>query len=154
MSTVPPPPGITTVYENASKNLDQQRDMIDKLDTKAAAMIGLLGVVIGGYIVGARTDLERWLGGAALVMAVLCLLYGFSIRGYANAPEPELFARYAGQPKEELEALFLGAVLHAYEWNTRRVQWKVRAINAALAVLTAFALVLIIVVALKLDPRV
>ncbi len=126
MSTPPPspPPGITAAYENASKKLEEQRDSIDKLDTKAAAMIGLLGVVTGGYIVGAKTNAERWLGGVALALAITFLFYEFSIRKYANAPKPALFARYAGQTKEEMEALFLQAILNAITWNDRRVRWK------------------------------
>ncbi|MDQ2745487.1 MAG: hypothetical protein M3Z66_24780, partial [Chloroflexota bacterium] len=111
-----PPPGITAAYENASKQLEEQRDRIDTLDTKAAAMIGLLGVITGGYIVGAKTNAERWLGGVALAVAITFLFYGFSIRKYANAPEPVLFARFAGQTKEEMEALFLQAILNAISW--------------------------------------
>ncbi len=156
MSTPPPspPPGITAAYENASKKLEEQRDSIDKLATKAAAMIGLLGVVTGGYIVGAKTDAERWLGGVALALAIGFLFYGFSIRNYADAPAPALFARYAGQTKEEMEALFLQAILNAISWNDRRVRWMSRAINAAIAILAIFALVILVVVAMKFDPRV
>lgn len=149
-----PPLGITTAYENASTKLEQQRDAIDKLDTKAAAMIGLLGVIIAGYIVGAKTDGERWFGGIALALTIGLLSYGFAIRGYANAPEPAVFARYAEQSKEELEALFLGAILTAIDWNERRVHWKVRAINAALGMLALFAVVVLLIIAMKFDPRV
>ncbi len=87
-------------------------------------MLGLLGVVVGGYIVGAKTDPERWIGGIVLVLAIACLLYGFFIRDYANAPDPALFVRFADYTPEEMQALFLGAVPNAREWNKSRVKWK------------------------------
>jgi len=150
----PTDPGVSLAYDTAVKKLEQQRRDIDQLDTKAAAMIGLLGVVVGGYIVGAKTDFERWGGGALVLASVLCTLYAYSIRNYADAPKVRTFARYANLPPDEMQDVFLGAVLDAIDWNAPRVRWKGWAINASFALLTILAISIAVIVAWKLDPRV
>lgn len=134
------PAGVGLAYDNAAAKLQRQRADIDGLDTKAAAILGLVAIALGAYAQFASHPVSTRVGGVLLGAAALASFFAIRIRDYADAPPARTFATYAGHQPDRMKELFLPALLDAIDANKRAMDGKRRALNLALTLLAFLAL--------------
>lgn len=151
----PPPvdPGTELAYDHAIATQRVNLDDLRALDGKVATMIALLGGAVAAYVVGARTDPERWVGGIFLAAAVATALLAYRIKDYQDAPRPDTFAEYTGYSPAVMKQQFLQAALEAWRANRDQLAIKGRLINVTFYLVGALAALAIAVRLFNLDAR-
>jgi len=142
--TVPAPIGISLAYEVASQKLSAQLDQIDKLDSKAGAVVGALAAGIGLFLVAGFSVVARALIGTGLALGIVLAGQAFLVGKYRDAPNAETFATFAGYSPDRMKQIFLPNLLEALRENAVKLSRKGRYLNGSLAAITGLALLLVI----------
>jgi hypothetical protein len=126
-------PGIGLAYDVATQRLAAQFAQVDATNTRLgavlAATIAITVVAMQPFIPQlVRGITVVWLTGA-LVQALRASLTG----RWVSAPDPQTFAKYAGDEPDYMKELFLPAVLDAISKNEGPLRLKSWRLNWALA---------------------
>jgi hypothetical protein len=133
-------PGVGLAYDVAAASLAAQLALVDTLITRlagvVAATIGVAAVSVQAAIPPAvRAITVIWLIGA-VVEAVMAS----RATEWKSAPNPQTFARYAGDDPEYMKQLFLPDVLDVIHKNKRplalkswRLNWAILYVGIALS---------------------
>lgn len=139
-------PSAGVILDLAREKQAAVRQTAAALDTKATALIGLAGVVLG-LLFGSDTAVEHWnwvfSGGAALLgLALVPLGIALFPRGYRANPDISLLLdRYAGRPTADTEWIAAKSIERAISANTRIVRSKARAVRIGSILVAAAILV-------------
>jgi hypothetical protein len=119
-----------------------QLQAIDSLDTKAANLIGFVGVVLGlaftADIAAEASNVGLTVGAALLAVAAILLGVGLLPRGYRFNPNiAALREALLDAPTETTSVLVIDSIVSALNWNNDLLRWKVRFVRygVSLAVL-------------------
>lgn len=140
-SQTPRYPSARAVAELAREAQLQQLRSIESLDTKAAALIGFTGVLLG-LVFTSPAVTDQWntaltVGVSALAVGIVGLLLLLLPRRYRFDPNiVALTKRYLDQAEEETLRVAIESIEQALVSNADVLKWKVRFLDAfaALAV--------------------
>jgi hypothetical protein len=135
-----PYPSLLLVEETVAKQLDNQADHIDSLDTKAGILFGFLAVTLGSAA-GSKDFFEAAGRYNALKVATLAVLAGFllsiaafTVRQYRRDPSPRaLREQYPNQPEDVTRFALADAYVDSFEANQARIDQKVTLLQLTLA---------------------
>ena len=134
-----PYPSLQLVEETVAKQLDNQADHIDSLDTKAGILFGFLAVTLGSAA-GSKDFFEAAGRYNALKVATLAVLAGFlssiaafAARQYRRDPSPRaLREQYPNQPEDATRFALADAYVDSFEMNQARIEQKVKLLQLTL----------------------
>lgn len=124
------PPGINFLYEEAFRELDEQLDWIDALDTKAGIILAAGGVTAGLVLTG--DSVLIWAPPFITIFIVVALagslilaLLAFATRHYELAPDiDDLWPAYSSASNDELRWAAFPGLLEARDINQPKVDQK------------------------------
>lgn len=144
-------------YELINSRIERQRDQIDKLDNKAAAVLTwgglLLGVVVTVLATGFANHRENWLILVRLVVLLLMMYFyariawsfrsAYRIRKFHLTPKPTPLLKWRDVPEEETMRAVTDQMAKNFDDNEPLVDKKADCIEQMIAFLSAEALALI-----------
>lgn len=138
-----PATGLDIAYDNALQKLDQQQRLRDEINGKAATILALLGVGVGGYALYARTFVERLIGGIFLALSIVTAVFCYASGQRADAPNPATVARFTHLSAAEIKTQFLDSLVSAYQTDEEALRAKRQWLIACLVVVTTLGLLII-----------
>jgi hypothetical protein len=140
-------PSARTIADLAREAQLQQLHSIEALDSKAATLIGLGGVLLG-LVFSASIAVEHWNGvltvGVSLLAAGIAgLLLLLFARRYRFDPNiVSLRANYLDQPEDRTLEAAIVSIEGALVWNAEVLKWKVRLLNTFAGIAVAAILLI------------
>ena len=136
----------TLIAELAREAQLSQLQFLDGLDSKAANLIGFVGIVLGLMFTSdhARDEWNCALTAGASVLAVATLPLGFALvpREYKVNPSiPSLSKAYKDAPPDVTTAIVTESIERALLWNADRIRRKASAVGLGLVLLVLGVLV-------------
>lgn len=129
MATPRIPAGATFAFDVGIAQLESQFKRIDALDTKAAVVLGVDGVLAGLLLSRqggqALPGIIATVVFTALAWSFFLGLAAFWTQRYKAAPAPKAVASMMMRGEDWLKWRFLGNVLLAHEINSSKLEWKV-----------------------------
>ncbi len=130
MTADKPPPAASFLYEEAARELKEQFDWIDTLDTKAGILLAAGGVIAG--LVLTRDSMLLWAPPlitvaivAALGVSLSFALLAFGTRHYQLAPDvQDLWPAMASATEAELKWESFPDILEAIDINQPKLNQK------------------------------
>ena len=153
----PPPVGISHVYARLQERLTQQRDTVDRIDSKAAVLIGFLSVFLAG-VASISKDVygieHSRLGVIALVAAsILFGLKALWARRWQSPPNPRDVIRQELYSREDAEAENTAGAYASVLINQALLDNKRWWFDASLILLAASVLLFVLSVAFKIGGQ-
>ncbi len=126
---------LETIYEAVKEKVDLQLGGADSLDSKAAVVLGIDGV-IASIVFNLFPKVFVWLFVPGLLLLLSAIWYSFwayRIVPYRRDPEPRALAEYyMEREKAEVLGTLIANLVESYEFNTDRIKHKAGRINFAL----------------------
>jgi hypothetical protein len=147
-------PSLQLVEETIEKQLNNQSNHIDSLDTKAGIVFGFLAVTLASAA-GAKDFFEaagRYntlkIGTAAVFVGFLLTVAASAVREYRRDPNPRaLREQYPSQPEESTRFALADGYVVSFEANRAKISQKVLLLQLSLVLASvggaAFAIHLI-----------
>jgi hypothetical protein len=153
----PPPVGISHVYARLQERLTQQRDTVDRIDSKAAVLIGFLSVFLAG-VASISKDVygieHSRLGVIALLAAsILFGLKALWARRWQSPPNPRDVIRQELYSREDAEAENTAGAYASVLINQALLDNKRWWFDASLILLAVSVLLFVLSVAFKIGGQ-
>lgn len=123
------PPGTSHAYRLGVRTLDRQYNRVDSLDTKAAVVMGVNGVLAGFILRSPLPIPPIWLAavaGVSLLASLAFALFSFSTGKYASAPAFDAVLARVEASDDWLQWRFLPNIENAIQTNHDKLEQKAR----------------------------
>ena len=140
----PAPQASEFAYEVAREELARALERVNRADTKAGILVGVLAAAIGAFLVLQLSLLARLFIGIPLTTSTLLVGASLLITRVADAPSPEVVARVIDAAPAEIKTALLPSLIEAYEWTSRQAARKERYLSWAIGVTGVGAIVALV----------
>ena len=128
-------PGVPLAYDVAVQKLAHQVLKIDRLNTQLAVILGALIAVTGLVFQAAESSFGRVMAGLLLLASLMETARASRVTTFQDAPEPTVFASYAGDNPNYMKEVALPEVLAAMDYNRPRIDVKGNRLNRGIVFL-------------------
>lgn len=120
-----PPPGVELAYDVAAAKLSQLLADIDQLDSKAGVVVSVLVAAAGAFLLATHLPFDwRVVVASLLGLAIIAAAGAFLVRRYEDAPNADVFVRYAEGTPAQMKERFIQNLLDARRQNRQKVFLK------------------------------
>lgn len=134
-------PGAEFAYEVARDQLARALERVDRADTKAGILVGVLVAAVGAFLVLHLTLVARVVIGGPLMCSTILVTTALLTTRVTDAPDPAAVAHVIDAAPAEIKSALIPALVDAYEWTIRQATRKERYLKWALVVTLVGAIV-------------
>lgn len=145
----PSAPGAEFAYEAAREQLAQALDRINRADTKAGILVGVLIAATGGFFAVHLNPLARTLVVTPLILACLLTAGSLLMTRVKSGPHPRSVAEVVDLTPQEIRSALIPIVIDAYEVTSAQAVRKERLLKLAFAVTVVGAVAALIAKAVR-----
>ena len=142
----PVAPGSEFAYEVAREQLSKALERVNRANTKAGILVGVLAAAVGAFLLVQLALVARLLIGIPLMASTLLVATSLLVTRVEDAPSPRAVARVIDAAPAETKAALVPTLIEAYEWTNRQAARKERYLSWGIAVTLVGA---VIAVAIK-----
>jgi hypothetical protein len=127
------PPGSEFAYEVAREQLSRSLERVNRADTKAGILVGVLAAAVGAFLLLELAFVARVLIGIPLIASTLLVATSLLITCVQDAPSPQAVARVVDAAPAETKSALVPTLIEAYEWTNRQAARKERFLSWGIA---------------------
>lgn len=137
----PVPPGSEFAYDVAREQLSRALERINRADSKAGILVGILIAGVGAFLVLDLPFIARLAVGLPLLCSTVLVAASLLVTRVADAPDPQAVAHVVDSLPAEIKAALIPSLIDAYRRTSAQAARKERYLNWALAVTLVGAIV-------------
>lgn len=142
-------PGTELAYDVVRDQLTVALERVNRVDTKAGILVGVLIAAAGGFLAIHLSTLTRILVVipllASIILTAACLL----LTKVERAPQPQAVAEIVDLAPEQIKTALMPILLEAYEATTAQADRKEHLLRFAVAVTVVGAVVALVAKAIR-----
>jgi hypothetical protein len=141
----PIPPGSEFAYEVAREQLSRALDRVNRADTKAGILVGVLAAATGAFFLLRLALIARVVVGIPLISSTVLVAASMLVTRIDDAPSPEAISEVVDADPAETKSALVPILIEAYQWTSLQAARKERYLSWAITLTVIGAVISLVI---------